>query len=285
MTAGAGAALVAKARCFDGWSETYTHHSESTGTEMRFTVYRPPQAEAGPVPVLYWLSGLTCTDENVTVKGGAQRYCAEHGLLFVAPDTSPRGAGVPGEGDSWELGLGASFYVDATEPKWARNYRMYSYVATELPELVRRQFPVLPQRESIFGHSMGGHGALVLALRQPGRYRSVSAFAPIAAPSQCPWGRRAFTAFLGADEAAWRRYDATALVRAGVPRQPLLVDQGDDDRFLAEQLRPELLEAACREASHPLTLRRRPSYDHSYFFVATYIGEHIAYHAAALKRP
>lgn len=275
--------FVSRAKCFGGWVETYSHPSSSTGTQMKLAVYRPPQAETRRVPVVYWLSGLTCTEENFMAKAGAQRYAAEHGLMLVAPDTSPRGANLPGEADSWDFGLGAGFYVNATKEPWAKHYRMFEYVAEELPKLVRASFPVLPDREGIMGHSMGGHGALVVALRQPGRFQSVSAFAPIANPSNCPWGVKAFTNYLGDDRRAWAEYDACELIAKARTKVPLLVDQGTDDKFLAEQLKPEALESACERAGYPLTLRRQPGYDHGYYFIASFIGDHIAHHARALN--
>ena len=231
--------------------------------------------------MLYWLSGLTCTEQNFITKAGAQRYAAEHGVIIVAPDTSPRGDDVA-DAEGYDLGKGAGFYVNATQAPWSRHYRMYDYVVAELPALVEANFPVSDAR-AISGHSMGGHGALVIALKNPGRYRSVSAFSPIVAPSQVPWGEKAFTAYLGEDRAAWKSYDATALIAEASERLPLLVNQGDADEFLANQLKPELLQAACAEAGHPLQLRLQPGYDHSYYFIESFIGEHIAHHAAALK--
>ena len=250
---------------------------------MKFAVYLPLQAQAGPVPVLYWLSGLTCSEQNFITKAGAQRYAAEHGIAIVAPDTSPRGEGMA-DAEGYDLGLGAGFYLNATQEPWSVHYRMYDYVVNELPALVEANFPVSDAR-SISGHSMGGHGALVIALRNPGRYRSVSAFAPIVAPSRVPWGEKAFAAYLGDDRAAWARYDACELVKAATERLPLLVDQGEADDFLETQLKPQRLVDACATAGHPLQLRMRPGYDHSYYFIASFIGEHIAHHAAALKRP
>jgi S-formylglutathione hydrolase len=249
---------------------------------MRFGVFLPPHAEAGSAPVLYWLSGLTCTEENFIVKAGAQRVAAELGLALVVPDTSPRGLKIPGEAESYDFGLGAGFYVDATQAPWARGYRMYSYVARELPELIEASFPVDGEKSGIFGHSMGGHGALVLALRNPDRYRSVSAFAPIVAPSQVPWGRKAFAGYLGADETTWAAHDACALVRARPLPIPLLVDQGTADKFLDVQLKPELFETACAESGQQLQLRRHAGYDHSYYFIASFVDEHLAHHARAL---
>lgn len=273
---------ISDARCFGGQIQFCRHASTATRTDMEFSVFVPPAAADGPVPVLYWLSGLTCTAENFTTKAGAQRYAAEHGVLLVAPDTSPRGAGVPGEDDSYDLGTGAGFYLNATALKWARNYRMYDYVVEELPEIVREHFPARTDRESIFGHSMGGHGALVCALRNPGRYRSVSAFAPIVAPTEVPWGQRAFTEYLGPETTAWNEWDAHLLVREARERLPLLIDQGEADGFLDEQLQPERLERACEAAGHPIQLRRHAGYDHSYYFIATFVGEHLAHHARAL---
>ena len=249
---------------------------------MELSVFVPPQAVREPRPVVYWLSGLTCTAENFTTKAGAQRYAAKHGLILVAPDTSPRGAGVPGEEDSWDLGTGAGFYVNANNPPWADHYRMYDYVVQEVPELIRSSFRARSDRESIFGHSMGGHGALVCALRNPGRYRSVSAFAPIVAPTRCPWGRAAFQAYLGPDEDAWAAWDAHLLVANAEERLPLLIDQGMADGFLEEQLRPEYLEEACRAVDHPIEVRRRAGYDHSYYYISSFIGEHLEHHARAL---
>ena len=268
--------------CFGGWQDVYRHGSEVLGCTMNFAVYLPPQAAYGPCPVLYWLSGLTCTEQNFITKAGAQRYAAEHGIILVAPDTSPRGDEVA-DAEGYDLGKGAGFYLDATEQPWAAHYRMHEYVVEELPALIEAHFPTTGAR-AISGHSMGGHGALVLALRNPGRYRSVSAFSPIVAPSQVPWGQKAFGAYLGDDRAAWHSYDATALVASASERLPLLVDQGDADEFLNAQLKPELLQAACAAAGHPLLLRMRPGHDHSYYFIASFIGEHVAHHAAALRR-
>ncbi|QIL19686.1 S-formylglutathione hydrolase [Thermomonas sp. HDW16] len=269
--------------CFGGWQDVYEHASSTLDCTMRFAIYLPPQAAHGPVPVLYWLSGLTCTEQNFITKAGAQRYAAEHGIAIVAPDTSPRGDNVA-DADGYDLGKGAGFYVNATQAPWAAHYRMYDYVVDELPALIEANFPVTDAR-AISGHSMGGHGALVIALRNPRRYRSVSAFSPIVAPSTVPWGEKAFTAYLGDDREAWRQYDATALVSGGLAeRLPLLIEQGDADEFLDGQLRPWLLQGAAEASGHPLTLRMQPGYDHSYYFIASFIGEHIAHHAAALRR-
>jgi S-formylglutathione hydrolase len=266
--------------CFGGWQDVYEHASSTLGCTMRFAIYLPPQAEHGRVPVLYWLSGLTCTEQNFITKAGAQRYAAEHGIAIVCPDTSPRGDGVA-DADGYDLGKGAGFYVNATQAPWSRHYRMYDYIVDELPALIEANFPVTDAR-AISGHSMGGHGALVLALRNPGRYRSVSAFSPIVAPSQVPWGQKAFAAYLGEDRQAWQAYDSTALVASATERLPLLVDQGDADEFLRAQLQPEWLQAACAAAGHPLVLRMQPGHDHSYYFIASFIGEHIAHHARAM---
>jgi S-formylglutathione hydrolase len=250
---------------------------------MRFGVFLPPQAEAQRAPVLYWLSGLTCTEENFIVKAGAQRVAAELGLALVVPDTSPRGLKIPGESESYDFGLGAGFYVDATEAPWSRGYRIYSYVTKELPPLVAAEFPVDSARVGIFGHSMGGHGALTVALKNQGYYKSLSAFAPISSPMRCPWGEKALTGYLGTDRASWREYDATALIEERGWRGPaLLVDQGSADPFLETQLQPGLLEEACRRAGVPLTLRLQAGYDHSYFFIATFIEEHLRFHARNL---
>lgn len=274
--------LLSRAKMHGGWVETYSHASQQTKTKMRFTVFVPPQAEHHKVPVLYWLSGLTCTDENFTTKAGAQYWAAAHGVMLVAPDTSPRGAGIEGEGKDWDFGLGAGFYVNATEPKWASHYRMYDYVRLELPAIIKEKFPVLPDRESVFGHSMGGHGALVVALREPLRFRSVSAFSPIVAPSRCPWGQKAFSNYLGSDKTQWACYDATELVGKSSWKKPILIDQGLEDKFLKDQLMPEAFEEACHKAGVPLELRRHAGYDHSYFFIASFIKDHIAFHAKAL---
>ena len=274
--------LVASNKSFGGWHKRYRHRSASLNAEAVFAIYLPPQAQSQPVPVLYWLSGLTCSDENFMQKAGAQRIAAELGVAIVAPDTSPRGAEVPGDPDgAWDFGHGAGFYLNASEAPWHRHYRMYDYVVDELPALVEAHFPASALR-SISGHSMGGHGALVCALRNPGRYRSVSAFAPICNPSDCPWGQKAFSRYLGNDRRKWSEWDASELVAKAGERLPLLVDQGEQDGFLAEQLKPRALEAACAAAGHPLTLRLQPGYDHSYFFIASFIDDHLRHHAGAL---
>ena len=277
-------ATVSESRCFGGTQRVVSHLSEATGTSMRLAVYLPPAAEHGPVPALVFLSGLTCTEDNFTAKAGAQRYAAEHGLMLVAPDTSPRGEGVADD-PAYDLGQGASFYVDATQDPWSRHFRMYSYVADELPALLAAELPLRTGALGICGHSMGGHGAMVLALRRPDRFRSVSALAPICNPGAVAWGRKAFTAYLGDDEAAWREYDTCALLRAGARFPgPVLVDQGDADKFLADQLRPEALAQACADTHQSLRLRVQRGHDHSYFFIASFIGDHIAHHAEQLAR-
>jgi S-formylglutathione hydrolase len=275
--------VVARNRSFGGTHQRVRHRSATLDCDMVFAIYLPPQVEAGArVPVLYWLSGLTCTDENFMQKAGAQRAAAELGIAIVAPDTSPRGPSVPGDPDgAWDFGLGAGFYVNATEAPWSRHYRMHDYVVTELPDLIEANFPV-SDRRAVSGHSMGGHGALVAALRHPGRYRSVSAFAPICHPMDCPWGQKAFGRYLGPDRSTWAAWDACALIPGASERLPILVDQGLADDFLATQLKPEALEAACAAAGHSLTLRRQPGYDHSYYFIASFIEDHLRHHARAL---
>ena len=267
---------------FGGRQEVWQHDSATLGCAMRFGVYLPPAALAGqPCPVLYWLSGLTCSEQNFITKAGAQQHAALHQLIVVAPDTSPRGESVAND-PAYDLGQGAGFYINATQAPWAPHYRMQDYVAEELPALVEQHFPA-SDRRGISGHSMGGHGALVTALRHPGRYRSVSAFSPIVAPSQVPWGRKALGAYLGDDREQWREWDAVELIANAPERLPLLVDQGEADEFLATQLRPELLQAACQRAGHPLTLRLHPGYDHSYYFIASLLAGHFEHHAKALR--
>jgi S-formylglutathione hydrolase len=269
-------------KSFDGWHKQYSHYSETLNCTMRFAIYLPPQASEGvKVPVLYWLSGLTCTDENFMQKAGAHRLAAELGVAIVAPDTSPRGEDVA-DYESYDLGQGAGFYVNATESPWNRHYRMYDYVLKELPELIETVFPVTQVR-SVAGHSMGGHGALVLALRNPDRYRSVSAFSPIANPVNCPWGKKAFTAYLGGDTSTWADYDASMLMRQAQKFVPALVDQGEADNFLSEQLKPEALESAAEHSGYPLQLRRHEGYDHSYYFIASFIEQHLRFHAGHLS--
>jgi len=274
---------VSKNRCFDGTQGVYSHASEQLGCDMRFSAYVPDTAEDGPRPVLFWLSGLTCTEENFTVKAGAQRYAAEHGLVIVAPDTSPRGEDVPDD-EAYDFGKGAGFYLNATQEPWSTHYRMYDYVTGELPALIFKHFPARADAQGIFGHSMGGHGALTIALKNPGTYRSVSAFAPIVAPMRCPWGEKAFTRYLGGDKEDWQPYDATVLVQRGARFDgTILIDQGRGDDFLETQLMPELFVEACAEAGQPLELHMRDGYDHSYYFIASFMGDHIAHHAAALN--
>ena len=260
----------------------YRHTSSTIGLPMRFGVFRPPQAGRTPLPALFCLAGLTCTEETFAMKAGAQRYAAEHGIVLVMPDTSPRDTGVAGAGDDWEFGDAAGFYLDATQDPWREHWRMGSYVADELPALVVEAFGVDPARIGICGHSMGGHGALTLALTHPDRFRSVSAFAPIAAPMTSPWGTKAFAGYLGADTSAWAQHDASLLVAAGARTSAILIDQGLADRFLPAHLGVDVFEAACRAAEQPLTLRRHADYDHSYYFIATFVRDHLAHHAAAL---
>jgi S-formylglutathione hydrolase len=251
---------------------------------MNFSVYLPPAADQERVPVIYWLSGLTCTDENFVQKAGAQRYAAEHGVAIIAPDTSPRGDAVPDDADgAWDFGLGAGFYLNATQTPWNTHYQMYDYITQELPVLIAEHFPVDQDRSAIMGHSMGGHGALTIALKNPTQYRSVSAFSPIVAPTQCPWGEKAFSHYLGDNRESWQAYDSCELIRRGAEALPMLVDQGESDDFLSEQLKTELLEQACAETDYAATIRRQPGYDHSYFFIASFIGSHIAFHARALR--
>ncbi|SOZ38321.1 S-formylglutathione hydrolase [Cupriavidus neocaledonicus] len=278
--------LISQHGCYGGAQRFYRHDSVAIGLPMRFSVYLPPQAQAGArVPVLFYLAGLTCTEETFMIKAGAQRFAAEHGVMLVAPDTSPRGAGLPGEADAWDFGVGAGFYLDATEAPWQKHWRMESYVAEELFELVTSALPGDAARAGIFGHSMGGHGALVLAQRHPQRFRSVSAFAPIAAPSRCPWGEKAFTGYLGSDRAAWAQHDASELMarqQAAPFPAGILVDQGLDDQFLQSQLHPDAFAAACQAVGQPLTLRRHSGYDHGYYFITSFIADHIRHHAAQL---
>jgi S-formylglutathione hydrolase len=274
---------VSTAKAHGGVQGVYRHAASATGTDMTFAVFVPPHAEGAKLPVVWYLSGLTCTHANVMDKGEYRRACAELGLILVAPDTSPRGEGVPDDAEgAYDFGLGAGFYVDATEAPFARHYKMWSYVTEELPALIAANFPVDATRQSIFGHSMGGHGALTIGLTLADRYRSVSAFAPIVAPSEVPWGQKALPRYLGEDRAAWRRHDAVALIEDGARRGELLVDQGEADNFLASQLQPERLEAACTSAGIALTLRRQPGYDHSYNFISTFMEDHLRWHAARL---
>lgn len=271
-------------KLFGGWHKRYRHHSSTLNCAMAFSIYLPPQVELGEkLPVLYWLSGLSCTDETFMQKAGAQRLAAELGIIIVAPDTSPRGDDVPGDPDGgWDFGHGAGFYLNATQEPYARHYRMHDYVVHELPALIEASFPVSGKR-GISGHSMGGHGALVCALRNPGRYQSLSAFAPICNPAAVPWGEKAFTGYLGVDRVTWREWDASQLLANAGEKLPMLIDQGDRDQFLAIQLKPEMLQVAALAAGHPLTLRTQAGYDHSYYFIASFIDDHLRHHAQALK--
>jgi S-formylglutathione hydrolase len=275
--------VLSENRCFGGRQLRYQHRSRVLDCDMTFSVYLPPQAEQGDVPVVYWLSGLTCSDENFVIKAGAQRYAAELGLALVMPDTSPRGDGVPDDPDgAYDFGLGAGFYVNATQEPWRAHYRMYEYITDELPVVIEREFPVDGKRVGISGHSMGGHGALTIALKNPGRFHSVSAFAPICSPMNCPWGEKALTGYLGSDRDFWREYDTIELLPMARERLPILIDQGSADDFLAEQLKTELLEQACASTDYPMTIRMQEGYDHSYFFIASFIGDHLAFHAGCL---
>ncbi|HLR12698.1 MAG TPA: S-formylglutathione hydrolase [Burkholderiaceae bacterium] len=275
---------VSQHRCFNGSQRFYRHDSTEIGLSMAFSVFIPPQAEKAQVPVLFFLAGLTCTEETFMIKAGAQRMAARHGLMLVAPDTSPRGAGIAGEDDDWDFGTGAGFYLDATQAPWSTHYRMESYVTKELFSIVTTQLPGDAQRVGVTGHSMGGHGALVLAQRHPALFKSVSAFAPVAAPSRCPWGEKAFSNYLGADRSQWQQYDASALMASSKRPFPdgILVDQGLADGFLDDQLHPEQFEQACQQADQPLTLRRHAGYDHGYYFISTFMDDHLAFHARNL---
>lgn len=270
-------------KCFGGRQLQFRHRSETVNCEMLFSIYLPPQAEMEPVPVLYWLSGLTCTDQNFVTKAGAQQHAAQHGISIVAPDTSPRGEGVADDPGRYDLGQGAGFYVNATQSPWSDHYHMFDYINIELPELVEKNFPVIAGSKSISGHSMGGHGALISSLKKPGMYRSVSAFAPICNPVACGWGQGCLTAYLGDDPGPWKTYDATELIRSGTESLPLLIDQGTKDEFLETQLFPQNLAAVCGERGISIDLRMQEGYDHSYYFIASFMGDHIAYHAQKLK--
>ncbi len=274
---------IAENKSFGGRQLRFTHPSRVLNCAMNFSVYLPPAAENGPVPVLYWLSGLTCTDENFVNKAGAQQYAAQHGVAIVAPDTSPRGEGVPDDPEgAYDFGLGAGFYVNATQEPWSGHYQMYDYIVDELPALLAANLPIDSDRSGIFGHSMGGHGALTIALKNPDRYRSVSAFSPICSPLACPWGHKALSNYIGEDRETWKQYDSTELVRGATQKLPALVDQGGADDFLEEQLKTPLLQQACADSDYPMTIRMQQGYDHSYFFIASFIGEHIEFHARNL---
>lgn len=280
--------LVSSAKCFGGFQKVFEHVSEVLGCTMKFAIFLPSKSESAKVPVLYWLSGLTCTEQNFITKAHAQGYAEQYGIAIVAPDTSPRGCNIEGEEESWDFGTGAGFYVDATQEKWKKNYNMYSYVTKELPALVGDNFPVLPLKMSISGHSMGGHGALICALKNPGKYKSVSAFAPICNPMNCPWGQKAFTGYLGEDREAWKKWDACELVR-GYPGPPfsnyIMIDQGKEDSFLTQsQLLPENFVESCRGAGVQVLLRMQEGYDHSYYTIATFMEDHIKHHAACLNK-
>jgi len=273
--------LIGSNKCFDGWQNRYRHQSAVLNCEMVFSVYLPPQAQTTKVPVLYWLSGLTCNDQNFVTKAGAQQFAAQYGVAIVAPDTSPRGEGVA-DAAGWDLGQGAGFYVNATQQPWAQHFRMYDYIVDELPALINAEFPVDKNRCGIFGHSMGGHGALTIALRNPDQFRSVSAFAPICAPSECAWGQQAFTAYLGEDRSAWKLHDSSLLLQERAFNNEILIDQGLGDEFLVKQLLPEKLETAAKISGQKLTLRRHADYDHSYYFMASFMADHVRFHAELL---
>jgi S-formylglutathione hydrolase len=274
--------IISENKSFDGWVKRCEHESVSLNCTMIFSIYLPPIAKEKSVPVLYWLSGLTCNDENFMQKANAQRVASELGIAIVCPDTSPRGTNLPGEHDNYDFGSGAGFYLNATQAPWSEHYNMYDYIVDELPQIVTANFPIT-DKASISGHSMGGHGALTIALKNRNNYQSVSAFSPICNPTNCAWGERVFTAYLGEDRSSWAQYDATLLVQQGCDKLPILIDQGEADEFLREQLKPECLQAACEKAHYPLTLRMHAEYDHSYFFVASFIESHLRYHDKALK--
>lgn len=276
--------IVNEQRCFGGVQGVYRHESKETSTSMQFSVFIPENADGKPMPVLWFLSGLTCTEENFTVKSGVQRWASERGMVVVAPDTSPRGAGIAGEDDDYDFGTGAGFYVDSTQEPWSQNYRMYSYITKELPELLFSNFSSADSnRQGISGHSMGGHGALTIGLKNPNQYKSISAFSPICAPSQCPWGEKALSGYLGDDREIWLPYDAVSLIDQGNGSGEILVDQGDADNFLVEQLKPELLEQACAKNNQTLNLRMQSGYDHSYYFIASFMKDHVDFHADRLQ--
>lgn len=275
---------LAENRIFDGRQLQYKHSSDVLACEMQFSIYLPPQAEQQQVPVLYWLSGLTCNDQNFVTKAGAQQFASQHGIAIVCPDTSPRGEGVPDDPEgAWDFGLGAGFYVNASQQPWNQHYQMYDYVVQELPTLINENFQVDPQKTSISGHSMGGHGALTIALKNPDQFKSVSAFSPIVSPLNCPWGEKALGNYIGQDRADWQQYDACQLIADGAQKMPVLVDQGLADDFLETQLKTELLVSAAKSADYPMQIRYQQGYDHSYYFIASFIGEHIEFHARAMQ--
>jgi len=276
--------LIKSHKSFGGRVDFYSHPSKATGTGMKFSVFRPLGEKHNNVPVLFWLSGLTCTEENFITKAGAERWASECGMMIVCPDTSPRGTNLPGEHDSWDLGSGAGFYLNAVTEPWRSHYRMYDYTAKELPAVIDSNFNADMGRVAISGHSMGGHGALVIGLRNPDLYRSISAFAPIAAPSECPWGQKAFVNYLGEDTELWKEYDASQIIKTVKVRTPVLIDQGTDDEFLDEQLKPEIFIQAAKDAGYPVKLRMQEGYDHSYYFIATFIKEHLDFHTKNLSR-
>lgn len=275
--------VLSEQRCFGGVQGVYRHQSSATGTPMQFAVFTPEGSGQKPVAALWYLSGLTCTEENFTVKAGAQQFAASHNMMLIAPDTSPRGAAIEGEDEAYDFGSGAGFYVDATRSPWNVNYRMYSYITDELQTLVTSNFPIDAERQGITGHSMGGHGALTIGLKNPQVYKSISAFAPICSPLNCPWGEKALSGYLGDDQATWADYDAVSLIESGYSSGEILLDQGGADDFLENQLKPELLEQACNKNNQPLKLRIQPGYDHSYYFIATFIEDHVAFHANRLS--
>ena len=274
--------IFASNKSFGGWNKMFSHFSESCGGIMKCSIYLPPKADLEKVPVLYWLSGLTCTHENFITKAGAQQTASELGIILVAPDTSPRGAGVDGEDDHYDLGTGAGFYINATSEKWAQNYRMEDYIIHELPKVIKENFPVLSERQAIFGHSMGGHGALTLALKHPSLFSSVSAFAPICAPSQCPWGQKAFTEYFGDERMEWLKHDANQMMKNTNMKTPMLIEQGSADEFLERELNFELFRETCSNRNYPATFHIREGYDHSYYFIATFIGDHLRFHSEQL---
>jgi S-formylglutathione hydrolase len=278
-----GLELISKNACYGGEQRFYRHASRETRGPMKFAAYVPPQARSGTVPVLYFLAGLTCSEETFCIKAHAQMFAAELGVMLIAPDTSPREPRIPGDADAWDFGYSAGFYLDATQAPWAQNYRMYSYITGELPQLVAANLPARAGANGIFGHSMGGHGALTLGLRNPELYRSISAFAPIAAPMQCPWGRKAFSNYLGSDTSSWAQYDASELVAKRRHPQLILIDQGDADQFLVEQLQPQKFAAAAKISGQALNLRMQPGYDHGYYFIQSFIGDHLHHHARLLS--